>query len=113
MQIGQTGLKRVNLTQMIRKRNIIAGLAEEKKQVEKRPKIKSDFMFQKTSRDSKYLSFYPNSSERKPVVGQYNPRFESLHGKVPAYKIQEEKSEESRHSSGSREALNSSQLVLQ
>jgi hypothetical protein len=54
---------------MIRKHNIIAGLAEDKKPSEGRSKIKSDFMFQKTSRDSKYLSFYPNTSERKPVVG--------------------------------------------
>ena len=83
---------------MIRKRNIIAGLAEEKKPEPRGKHVHADYMFQKTSRDTKYLSFYPNSSERKPVVGQYNPRFESLHERAPAYKIQEERSEESRHS---------------
>ncbi|TNV73704.1 hypothetical protein FGO68_gene213 [Halteria grandinella] len=87
MALGQTGRRRVNLTQMIRNRP--------PKQAKKLPKgekpppiIKADYMFQVTSRQTKYKNFLPDT--QSPAIGQYSPRYDQILGRKPAFKIREE-----------------------
>lgn len=93
MGLGQTGRKRVNLTQMIRykyqqhaekKKGGGHNSSQEQLKHKKTSRLSQDYLFQVTSRDAKFQSFYPDPNEQKPIVGQYNPKVNAF---SPCFKI--------------------------
>jgi hypothetical protein len=50
-------------------------------------------MFQVTSRSTKYKNFIGDN--HSPAIGQYNPRYDQILGRKPAFKIREESKDDS------------------